>query len=267
MYKLITLNFELNKHYKLNIPFIKSEKPDILCAQEIFEKDVEYLKNELGFKYSAFIPTYLLPYSDRKNCIKHPHDLADEISQGLISGDQYEMDASGTVTFSNYPILNTETYYYWKKSQKVEIHNSKDREMTDSRGLLMTDIDLEGKICKIFNTHFTWAYKGIPSDDQRADVVTMLNKLENYDEFILCGDFNAPRGTEIYQIISEKYKDNLPLEFSTTIDPILHRAGDVKCVVDTIFSKGSYKIESVHTKGGVSDHLAVIGSINLTHTV
>ena len=46
--KLISLNIELNRRYKTVLPFLKREKPDIICLQEVLEEDFNYLKNEIN---------------------------------------------------------------------------------------------------------------------------------------------------------------------------------------------------------------------------
>ena len=46
--KLISLNIEADKHLELQLPFFKSESPDILCLQEISEPAFMFFKNALG---------------------------------------------------------------------------------------------------------------------------------------------------------------------------------------------------------------------------
>src|SRR3989338_3132306 len=46
--KLISINIELNKHYETVLSFLKKEKPDVVCLQELLEEDFERFKQELG---------------------------------------------------------------------------------------------------------------------------------------------------------------------------------------------------------------------------
>lgn len=89
----------------------------------------------------------------------------------------------------------------------------------------------------------------------------LLKFLSEIPEFILCGDFNAPRGGIIFDTIASKYKDNIPSEINTTIDKNLHKAGDLKLVVDGLFTTPSYQITSIKIIDSLSDHCAILANI------
>ena len=93
------------------------------------------------------------------------------------------------------------------------------------------------------------------------DLKVLFELLENIPEFILCGDFNAPRGTAIFDSIAEKYKDNIPQDISTTIDKNLHKAGDLQLVVDGLFTTPEYKVDSIKILDKLSDHCAILATI------
>ena len=57
-FKLISLNIEGIKHFDTVIPFLKKEKPDVICLQEVPKKDVEMLKQELSIKGEFFPMVY-----------------------------------------------------------------------------------------------------------------------------------------------------------------------------------------------------------------
>lgn len=78
---------------------------------------------------------------------------------------------------------------------------------------------------------------------------------------IFCGDFNAPRGRQIWSILSSKLKDNVPNEITTTIDGNIHRAGNLQLVVDGLFTSSNYKVCDVQVISGVSDHCAIVAGI------
>ncbi len=114
---------------------------------------------------------------------------------------------------------------------------------------------------RIGTTHFTWTPDGDADDIQRKDVQALLRVLKGLGDFVLSGDFNAPRGREIFGEISNLYKDNIPPYATTTLDSRLHRAGNLQLVVDGLFSTPGYSVDSVELVGGLSDHYAVVGTI------
>jgi hypothetical protein len=77
----------------------------------------------------------------------------------------------------------------------------------------------------------------------------------------LFGDFNAPRGKEIFSIFTEKLKDNIPLNYETSLDENLHRAGKLTYMVDGCFTTPEYVASDVELRFGVSDHAAVLATI------
>ena len=78
---------------------------------------------------------------------------------------------------------------------------------------------------------------------------------------MFCGDFNAPRGGEVFDQLASHYSDCVPPEITTTIDQELHRAKGLQYVVDSIFSTDQYRLEDVRVQSGVSDHCALIGRV------
>ena len=90
----------------------------------------------------------------------------------------------------------------------------------------------------------------------------MLRLFEQKKEIVFCGDFNAPRGGEVFSTLATVFTDNIPSSVTTTMDNALHRVGDKlrPLVVDGLFTRG-YKASNVRVVCGVSDHCAVVGEI------
>src|SRR5690349_16591735 len=57
-HKLISLNTEAGKHIDIQKSFLKSEKADIICLQEIFKSDFLLIKKYLSM-YGLFTPTWI----------------------------------------------------------------------------------------------------------------------------------------------------------------------------------------------------------------
>ena len=123
-------------------------------------------------------------------------------------------------------------------------------------------ISADGQIFSISTTHFTWTPDGDANEYQRKDLENLMKILDGYKSFVLAGDFNAPRGREIFSAIAAKYKDNIPLEYVSSIDSNLHRAPGLKLMVDGLFSTPDYKVEDAELVCGVSDHCAIVAKIS-----
>jgi endonuclease/exonuclease/phosphatase family metal-dependent hydrolase len=258
--KVISLNIELNRHFSRNIPFILSENPDVLCVQEIYEKDIDFLKSEIGLENVIFAPLYYLPYIQHGNTDENPHQLADHIANGKLDNHKYDLVPVGNAIFTKHKIVQRETFHYLKQPE-LQIHNSFDRQNAESRNMIMADILIDNRKFRVLNTHFTWSFKGVVTEEQRVDMEVLLEILKPLDQFILCGDFNAPRGTEIFDRLSSVYISNIPENCKTTIDGKYHRAGFLETVVDNIFTTPEYVAKNIKVVDGVSDHMAVVAEL------
>lgn len=264
MLKIISLNLVLNKHFSKNIPFLKKEKPDVLCVQELFKKDIQYIKDNLGFQSAFFAPMYFVPYFDYEDPRSRTdiYDIANKIAAGK-DVNEYDLQEVGIGIFSNKELKNELIDYFNPLTDgRVQLHDAARREETVPGPLLSVLLDDDGRTIRIVNTHFTWSGKGEANDLQRADIEALLGILSNLEDCVLCGDFNAPRGDEIYTKICGKFKDNIPLDCDSTIDSNFHRAGNIKYVVDGIFSTPEYTVSDVRICDGVSDHKAIVAMVS-----
>ena len=114
----------------------------------------------------------------------------------------------------------------------------------------------------IGTTHFPWTPDGSASDHQRQACDQLLAVL-GHRELLLCGDFNAPRGGEIFTRLAIHWHDNIPANYTTSIDPKLHSAGPLQLMVDGVFSTPCYQIRDVVLHQGVSDHCAITAKVSL----
>lgn len=234
--KLVTLNIEGHRHLDRWPAKILLEKPDVVCMQEVFAPDMLYIENTLGMK-GNFAPMLKV---NQKN--------------------KYGINPLGTWGlgfFTNLDHTQVENQYYAGTEVVREFVDPLDA----SRLVLSSTVTKDGQPFIIGTTHFTWSGKGEPTDQQRQDFEELKKVIGDFDELILCGDFNVPRGGEIFGEFEKLLQDNLPKNIITTIDHDLHYAGKIDLVVDTIFSTPQYKLSNVHTLSGVSDHLGIVGEI------
>ena len=213
--KLVSLNIERHKHLDLVGRFFSQLRPDVVCLQEVFQHDLERLSAAAETAFCAFEPMGRLPQ---------------EPQPGIM----------GIAILSRSPIKNTQAHYYAGQPGVIEdaIIGVPQTFSNISKILLRADIDHDGTVFRIGTTHFTWTPDGNPDAFQRAHIVKLLAFLEEIGDFVLCGDFNAPRGGEIFGMLSSKYKDNIPLHYKTSLDISLHRQGKTKPVICAVISHG-----------------------------
>jgi mRNA deadenylase 3'-5' endonuclease subunit Ccr4 len=237
MIRLFSLNMGQGKVPGI-IQFVKKTKSDIVCLQEIWEKDFEMIKKELGMKG-------LFASVAQKNFREDPMGLTllvdskffiSEIDQFCYAGHHSILPPliEGDMRTANWLFL------YVKVNKRKEY--------------------------TIGTTHFIWTPDGKPDKLQREGLKTLLKFLETFPEIAFCGDFNAPRGGEIFSAFAKRYKDNIPLKYKTSIDP-LHKGYArypvlrENCMVDGVFSTPGYRVRKVVLCTGLSDHCAVIAEI------
>lgn len=237
--KLITLNIEGDKHFLTVLPFLKQQNADIVCMQEVYEADLSIFKEQLGgsIYFSAINSMTLL---QTQHAPRGPWGIAIWLRAGLASKQ---------------PIT-----YFFSGSARQATHDNHPSHCP--RAVMVTQCTLEGSTYTMANVHFTWTPDGEANDRQRADVQKLINILQPYPDVILCGDFNAPRGKEIFSTLSEHFTDNLPVEITSTLDSKLHRLQNrEQLAVDTIFSTPEYAVSAVQVFEGISDHKALVASI------
>jgi exonuclease III len=236
--KLISLNIETNKHHDLILPFLKRENPDVFCAQEILEEDFAIYKRELGMD-GVFAPCR---YVRSKTC---------EESIGKLQG----------VSIFCKKILNSGEEFYLGTKEEVEKPFDAVN-FVKTEALAWAEIEVESAVYKFVTLHLPVTEHGESTEEQLSAQSYLFKKLEPLGEFILCGDMNAPRGNETFRRFTEKYKDNIPLEYKTSIDQNLHRVKGIQFMVDCLFTTPSYTADGVKLVDGLSDHMAIVAEIS-----
>lgn len=237
--KLASLNIEGNKHFDKFLPFFKTEHPDVVCMQEVFSQDLPMLKQELEMKI-AFAPMTIRPYT-----------LEDPTSLAIM----------GVAICTHLPLGSIEPVYYYGNSDMLPLFRYRD-ETRQHRPLLLVTTEKDGEAIVIATTHFMVTEQGVTTDYQRRDLNSLLKILNRLPEVVLCGDFNAPRGGEIFDTLAKQYTDNIPPEYTSSIDGTIHRAGLLPYMIDGLFTTSHYKAEKVKLNSGLSDHLGITALIS-----
>ena len=244
MIRFASINIEGDTHLDSVISFLKDFKPDVVCFQEIIEASIPLFEQKLGLK-GYFMPVTMhsvKPFDSRSPIGTFGIGLFSKLFVSEISRDYYAGGVGDVPRFVEGQMDET----VWRALFKGTV--SKDNESYVVAG-----------------THFTWTPNGSTSDKQREDLKKLLKIVGRFPELILCGDFNAPRGGEIFNTLSEKYKDNIPPQYLSSLDRELHRIGKQKqLMVDGLFTTPQYIATEVKLSEGVSDHMAITALISRT---
>lgn len=235
--KLLTLNIEHDRHLDRVAQTIATHLPDIVCLQEVFEKDCATL---------AAVGDYQVKYAIST--------LMPEGSEGNTSPRSW-----GMAVLTRVPV-HSQSVAYYADDPRIRIV----KEPNDLRRLvILTELQHEGRSYRIGTTHFTWSMDGQTTDEQCADFARLKQVMEPYTHYVLCGDFNAPRGRELFSKFTGELGliDHLPANVTTTIDPAFHHAGALELAVDTIFSTPEYLVTQVEVLEGISDHKGILALV------
>ncbi|OGJ15602.1 MAG: hypothetical protein A2632_00210 [Candidatus Pacebacteria bacterium RIFCSPHIGHO2_01_FULL_46_16] len=237
----VTLNIEGHKHLARWVPVVKALEPDVVCLQEVFAVDLPEIEQQLGMR-ASFLPLSNILEVNRYKI--HPLGLW------------------GIAQLTKLPTRNRQAHQYGGDVVVPVFHEPNDSQRT----VLSQEIEKNAAWHTIATTHFTWSKGGEITQLQREDFQRLATIIRSYDELVLCGDFNAPRGKELFTLFESLLIDRLPQVFTTTIDPNLHYGGDLQLVVDTIFTTAGYEVIGVHPFAGVSDHMGVVGEVSVIPT-
>ncbi len=235
----VSLNIEGSMHLERVRNFLNEIKPDVICLQELPEDFFGLFKNEFKMD-GVYAPVVRLPKDYKRD-------------QGKVTG---------TAILSRLPIEYSSTDYYYGNKGELMFLDFANMALTEKYFLIKVKISYKKQEYVIATTHFVWTPDGQADEHQRKAIVSLLNLTKNEKSLVLCGDFNAPREREIFSILAEKYKDNIPSEYDSSLDPTLHRAKGLKLMVDGLFSTSDYRVEDVKLICGISDHCAVTAKIS-----
>lgn len=234
--KLVQLNMERDMHLARVVPFLEKERPDLVCLQEVFEEDLARIAGHFSM-----------------------HALFAPMNRTSRSGAA-ELCVQGVALLSREVWKSSDTYWYFKPSNTLPLADEADRR-TSWQPLLLGGFDVGGVRYTVGTTHFMKSWRGDPDLFQRERMQILLPLLDMVRPDVLCGDFNIPRGTELYHRLAERFKDNVPLEYISSIDPVLHRVPGLSLMIDYVWTSARVYMSSVHMVDGVSDHCAIEGEV------
>ena len=234
----LSLNIEADRHLDLVRAYLEKNEPDVVCLQEIFRIHAEQFAKKLGY-HMVFAPHVIFSQA---------------------GGEFPPLGEWGIAIMTKLRVQKTDTTYYGAEGDMIP--DRLNAATPHPRALLTAEIEHDGKMFLFATTHFTWAMPRAADQMQHADMLALQAVLDKLPDFVLAGDFNAPRNTELFRRFSELYRSHVPLDVETTIDQLLHRAAPLELVVDHLFSKGDYIVTDVNVVCGLSDHCAITANID-----
>lgn len=231
--RFVSLNIEQDRHLDSVERFLIETAPDVVCLQEVTGRGFERLTRATGWE-GTMEPQILTPAGG---------------------------DAWGVAILSRLPLHDVRRDLYNGSSAEPLQAWADHDQATIRRWLLRATVAQDGLPFRVATTHFVWTHDGEADDLQRSALKRVLDLLADEPELVLAGDFNAPRGGEIFGILAGRYRDNIPEHYRTSLDPVLHRAGHLERMVDGLFTSGFYRTQNVRLVPGVSDHQAIVAEI------
>jgi endonuclease/exonuclease/phosphatase family metal-dependent hydrolase len=232
MFSLASLNIHQFLHREETLRALKATDADVFCLQEVSISAIAQLEHALGAT-AGFVPMGNFP----------------EVSEEV-----------GIALFVRRGILLRSDAYRYHETNKTPPLSFADCD----RILQYAVIEKDGVAYRVGHTHFVWTPKGEPSPRQFAAMERLLSYTNSFQDMLLCGDFNAPRGRAVWEMITKEFIDNIPPSETTTLDQVLHRAAPLHYVVDGMFTKGQYVARDVAVISGASDHKLITAFIEQT---
>ena len=237
---VVSLNIQQGKHLDKIIPTVMRIHPEVCCFQEALLSSIPKLSQKLELPHNYFIP--LANGSQTRSWNIHPDD-----QWGMLFLSRVAFKDKGFHCYAGDAAVIPEIN---------EHYNSPRRAIAWVKISKFT----------LLQTHFTWTpvHFGGVTFEQSADFAKLLAGLDQFPAGVLCGDLNSPRGKSLWSQLANRFTDYTPPEIVTTIDPKLHRAGDLKIVVDCVFAWGNHMVTDIELLTGVSDHYGFKFIVNST---
>lgn len=244
--KIISLNIEKDKHFEKHKDFFLNEQAEIICLQEVFEEDIEKYKKLLKINYHYFSPMGYHKSFTKSSKMK---------TQGIAILSKYKFKISKSYNIFEKQKNKSTPIWPIDLSESNKVHWK----------LIFVNIFINNKNYNIYTTHAPVTHHGdFISDLQREYFKNLKTILGCKKSLILTGDFNNPRGSELFDDLSKIYTDNIPKKYMTSIDNKIHRAGhkNLQYIVDGFFTTKDVKVKKIRYQDKVSDHFAVIAEVN-----
>jgi endonuclease/exonuclease/phosphatase family metal-dependent hydrolase len=238
--KIIQLNIWGGKLGQQIIDFLQTEKPDIVCMQEVndlpgrsgykFFATLDEIKTEGGLGEAFMAPTYTSRYMEREL-------------------------GYGNAILSTYPISSTKTIF----TNGAFKHNfDVTKNSGNIRNLQVATVDTPGGKLNILNHHgYHIPYTKAGNDETLRQMRIIAETIDTLTgPTILCGDFNLSPDSQSIGLINDKLT-NLSIVYK--LRRTYSQLSVVEAVCDYIFVNDAIKVRNFQMSDElVSDHKALI---------
>lgn len=243
--KIIQLNIWGGKLGQQVIDFLKAEKPDFVCMQEVND-----LKGRAGYKFFATLEE-----------IRKGAGMSDAFMSPTYSSRYMERELEyGNAILSDVPFTSMETVF-----TRGEYMRGFDVERNDGniRNLQVASVEIDGKQLNILN-HHGHHIPGTKDGDEETMrqmrlIADTIGRLEG--PVIMCGDFNLAPTSRSIAIINEQLAN---LSSANKLERTYNQFSVVDTVCDYIFVNDAVKVRDFRMSDElVSDHKALILEFDL----
>ncbi|HYK08653.1 MAG TPA: endonuclease/exonuclease/phosphatase family protein [Candidatus Eisenbacteria bacterium] len=262
--KLLCLNVSLfdDNNAKL-AKFLKEEKPDIVCLQEVSRKVDDSAYDEFISKDFVDTATTHLPFSSYA-----PNwSLKDFWQKNFHGKELFEHDFGGIVEYGNYTkskfsITSKKSVFVQGKYEYItDWEEFAKHPGEESRNVLVVDLQIDGQNVRILNYHGIWSRdkRGTSRTEAASTMLLQLAREVDYPT-ILCGDFNLFPDTKSMQMLNEKFVSLVDEYKITHTRPQSNElSSEKRNVVDYMLVTNDIIIDSFTVlDSDVSDHLPLV---------
>jgi endonuclease/exonuclease/phosphatase family metal-dependent hydrolase len=243
--KMIQLNVWGGKLGQQIIDFVKAEKPDFICMQEVND-----LKGRSGYKFFATLEE-----------IRHGAGLAEKFMSPTYSARYMERKLSyGNAILSRLPFDSTRTIFTYREFiDDFDV----ERDGGNIRNLQVATVNADGKTLNILNHH---GYHIVGTKDGDAETMRQMRIIADVIKglegpVIMCGDFNLAPKSKSLELINKELTN---LSIRSGLKRTYNRLSAVHEVCDYIFVNDDIKVRSFKMSNGLlSDHKALILEFDL----
>lgn len=236
---IASINIERSRHLSRVEAFVARQRPDLLCLQELCERDIAFFEALMGSRMS-FAP--MARYPDEGS--------ANVVGIGMIA----RAEALGEVA-AEYYSGNPEHI------QEMAFFTAEGKRTADPLSIAEVMLSATLRGFRVAVTHLNVTPLGTSTPYQRESAGKLIAlaqaQARRAGDLLLTGDFNAPRGRATFALLAEHFIDGVPAHYTSSIDGSLHRSGDIPFMVDGLFHTPGYQLENVSLSTGVSDHCAL----------
>jgi endonuclease/exonuclease/phosphatase family metal-dependent hydrolase len=243
--KIIQLNVWGGKLGQQIIDFVKAEKPDFLCMQEVND-----LQGRSGYKFFATLEE-----------IKDGASLAETFMSPTYSARYMERKLSyGNAILSGLPFDSTQTIFTYREFiDDFDV----ERDGGNIRNLQVAKVNAGGKTLNILNHHGYHIVGTKDGDDETMRQMRIIaDIIKNLDgPIIMCGDFNLAPKSKSLGLINKELAN---LSIKNGLKRTYNRLSAVHEVCDYIFVNDDIKVRSFKMSDELlSDHKALILEFDL----